>query len=201
MQWTRQIISCLVVLLIGLLTVVPRPVFAEVNMARGGIGGVDNGTLTGGDGSGNAQITINIVDLGLVKQARDLSGIVLPNGSDVMAGKQIYFVLYVDNHTQAPVDDLRLFDSLNESEFTYIPNSLEIVIVPSGSDDSQIWAGSWEPQTDSLGPPDDMASISDTGEPTGGDRVTIGATPGQINQITNIPAESTLAIRFRVGVN
>ena len=44
-------------------------------------------------------LTVNGVSLALVKQARDLSGAVLPGGSNVMSGQTIYFALYVDNVT------------------------------------------------------------------------------------------------------
>ena len=108
-----------------------RSAFPAVNSVTGGIGGIDNGTLRGGDGTGSAQITLNVSGLTLVKQARDLTGNVLPDNTDVVSGQEIYFVLYVDNPTTFAAGDLRIIDQLNETEFTYLPGSLESTIVPT----------------------------------------------------------------------
>ncbi len=145
-------------------------------------------------------VTVNSVQLALNKQARDLTGVVLPGGSNVTPGQQIYFVLYIDNVTGHQASDIRLNDLLNESEFTYIPNSMEITAVPSGSGDAAIWAGVWTPLTDVVGLPDDSASITDSGGPAGLDKMTVGAETGQVNQTLNIPGNVLQAIRFRVTV-
>ena len=79
--------------------------------------------------------------------------------------------------------------------------SLEAAVVPSGSDPGTIWSGSWNPLTDALGGPDDFASVVDTGGPPGPNRIAIGSVNGQINQVADVPANSILAIRFRVRVN
>jgi len=171
------------------------------NVATGGIGGVDNGTLLGGDGSGTARFTIDTVALSLVKQARDVGGVVLPDGSDVYPGQEIWFVLHAENPTAFPADDVRLTDDLDESQFTYVAGSMEETLVPSGSDDATIWAGPWSPLSDQLGAPDDAASFTDTGGPAAPDRLTVGAEPGQVNQQVTLPAGSLRAIRFRVRVN
>jgi uncharacterized repeat protein (TIGR01451 family) len=167
----------------------------------GGIGGINNGTLAGGDGTGSAQVTINVTDLALVKQARDLRGVVLPAGANVAAGQEIYFVLYLDNSTPLPADDLQLTDLLDESQFTYVSHTLAVAAAPTGSDDSALWAATWTPLSDDLGAPDDIASIVNTSGPSGLDRVTIGTVAGQSNQSARVPGQSLLAIRFRVRVN
>ena len=146
-------------------------------------------------------LTVNGVQLALVKQARDLSGTVLPNGSNVMSGQTIYFVLYVDNMTGVTASDIRISDLLNESEFTYVLNSLETTVVPTGSNAAAIWAGAWTALTDVLGGPDDIASVADSGGPPGLDRITVGGVSGQANQTLNLGAGSLRAIRFRVRVN
>ena len=146
-------------------------------------------------------ITVNSVQLALNKQARDLAGAVLPGGSNVSSGQNIYFVLYIDNTTGTPASDIRISDFLNETEFTYIPNSIETTLVPSGSNDAAIWAGVWTPLTDVVGTPDDSASITDSGGPAGLDQITVGAETGQVNQTLNIPGNVLQAIRFRVTVN
>ena len=184
-----------------LLLSLPPPVVAVDNAAIGGIGGLDNGTLVGGDGTGEARLSLFAEELALVKQARDLTGTVLPDGTDVAPGQEIWFVLYVDNFTDAPADDVTFTDSLAESDFTYLPGSLEQTVVASGSDDEAIWAATWTSLTDAVGAPDDGASAMDTGEPPGLDRITLGADPEQTNQTVDVPALSLRALRFRVRVN
>ena len=149
--------------------------------------------------TGNVTVTSAVPQL--VKQARNVSGAVISNGSDVSSGQVIYFVVYVDNSTLALASDFRITDQLNEAEFTYIPDSLELATVATGSNDAAIWAGTWTPLTDSLGAPDDVASVTDSGGPVGLDQITLGAVPAQSNQILDVPASSLKAIRFRVSVN
>ncbi len=179
----------------------PADVHAAVNSATGGIGGINNGTMAGGDGSGTAQFELNSVQLALVTEARDLAGNVLPTGGNVVQNQDIYFVLYVDNNTDFTADRLTIEDALNETQFTYIANSLETTTVVSGSNAAARWAGIWTPLTDGLGAPDDEASALDSGGPAGPDRVTAGEVTGQVNAPLAIPAQTQWAIRFRVRVN
>ena len=150
--------------------------------------------------SSSGPVTVNSVNLALVKQARDLSGAVLPSGSNVASGQQIYFILYVDNVTAVTASDIRLTDLLNEAQFTYVLNSIETTAVPTGSTNAAIWGGVWTPLTDGVGAPDDIASITDSGGPAGLDKATIGAVLGQANQVLNIPGNTLRAIRFKVTV-
>ena len=179
----------------------PAGVNAATNSATGGIGGLNNGTLNGGDGTGPAQFEINSVQLALVKEARDIAGTVLPDGADVVYNQEIYFVLYVDNPTDVAAYQIAINDALDESQFTYVPDSLETTAVASGSDDAARWAGIWISLTDALGAPDDEASILDSGGPPGADRLTVGDVTGQANLPLSIPAQTQWAIRFRVRVN
>ena len=173
---------------------------AADNAARGGIGGIDNGTLQYGDGSGQARISLFSVDLALVKQARNLTGNVLPDAAPVSPGQDLWFVLYVDNPSAAAATDVRLNDQLDEAAFDYLPGSLEKTVVPSGTSDAGLWAASWTPLSDALGAPDDEASALDTGGPPGVDRVSVGAVSGQQNAVLDLPAGSRAAVRFRVRV-
>jgi len=171
----------------------PVASFAATNQAVDpGAGGV---TL-----NASGSLTVNSVQLALVKQARDLSGAVLPGGSNVTAGEQLYFVLYVDNVTSVMASDIRIIDLLNEAQFTYVAGSLETTVVPTGSNDAAIWAGAWTPVTDAVAAPDDTGSITDSAAPAGLDRVTIGAVAGQANQVLNVSAGTLRAVRFRVTV-
>jgi uncharacterized repeat protein (TIGR01451 family) len=194
----RQVLVA--VLLIGLLIGPDPPSMAETNSAVGGIGGLNNGTLSGGDGTGTAQITLHVEGLALVKRARDLAGRVLPDGSAVAAGQVIYFVLTVQNPTLYPAEDVRITDLLDRAQFEYVVSSLEEARVPSGTDDAALWAATWRALTDDTGPPDDIASIAQGATPTEPDRITVGDVPGQQNLRVRIEARTTLAVRFRVRV-
>ena len=198
-RWLKYLRTGAIVLLLS--TAWVPSAFPAVNTVTGGIGGINNGTLRGGDGTGTARIELNVSALALVKQARDVAGNVLPDGSNVISGQVIWFVLYVDNPSPFATGDLRITDQLNELEFTYIPNTLEMTVVPTGSTDAAIWAGSWSALSDTLGGPDDGASIVDTGGPPDLDRLTIGTVPGQVNQPLDIPGSSLRAVRFQVRVN
>ncbi len=179
----------------------PAVAHAAVNSATGGIGGINNGTLIGGDGTGTARIELLSEQLALVKEARDLPGTVLAPNANVAPGQEIYFVLYVDNITDFLAPQFTIEDALNETQFTYVPNSLETTTVVSGSNAAARWAGVWTPVTDAVGGPDDEASIVDTGGPPGLDHLAIGDVTGQVNQLLQIPAQTQWAIRFRVTVN
>lgn len=192
---------CSLALLAAALAWSPELVRAATNSVQAGVCGVNNDTLTGGDGTGSAQITVNPVGLALVKQARDLTGTVLSNGATVTQGNVIYFLLYVSNPTPYPAGDIRISDLLNETDFSYLPGSLETTVVPSAATNAQIWNGAWTPLSDDLGAPDDIASITDSGGPPGRDKLTVGAVAGQANRSLNIPAASLQAVRFRVRVN
>ncbi len=179
----------------------PAVAHAAVNAATGGIGGIDNGTLIGGDGTGTARIELISVQLALVKEARDLPGTVLAPNANVAPGQEIYFVLYVDNITDFLAPQFTIEDALNETQFTYVANSLETTTVASGSNAAARWAGTWTPLTDAVGGPDDTASVLDSGGPAGLDHIAVGEVTGQVNQPLLIPAQTQWAIRFRVTVN
>ena len=179
----------------------PAGVHAATNSALGGIDGIDNGTLIGGDGTGTAQIELISAQLALVKEARDLAGNVLAAGANVVQNQEIYFVLYVDNITDFTAYGITIEDLIDEAQFTYLPNSLETTTVVSGSNAAVRWAGIWTPLSDALGAPDDEASVLDSGGPAGPDRLTVGEVTGQVNLPLQIPAQMQWAIRFRVTVN
>lgn len=190
------------VALLGLaLWAIALPARAADNAVTGGIGGIDNGTLQYGDGTGQARISLFSVELALVKQARDLAGNVLSAGADVSPGQEIWFVLYVDNPTGFPASDLRMTDLLDETAFAYVAGSLERTTVPSGASDAALWAGTWTPLTDAVGAPDDTGSAVNTGGPAGADRIVVGAEPPQPNLSLTVPGSSLSAVRFRVRVN
>jgi len=188
------------VLLAFLIGVGPPDVSAATNRVLGGIGGINNGTILGGDGTGAAAITINSVPLALVKQARDLSGNVIPDGANITSGTTIYFVLYIDNSTNAEAFDVQMRDQLNESWFRYQVGTLESTEVPTGSNDGTIWSGPWSPLLDPQDS-DSCSALNTSGltnpEP---DLMTCGSDAGQPNPRMPIPAGTLKAIRFQVEV-
>ena len=105
----------------------PAGVYAATNSATGGINGINNGTLIGGDGTGTAQIEINSVQLALVKEARDLAGTVLPDGANVAPTQEVYFVLYADNITDFLAYRFMIEDAIDETQFTYSIMKREIL--------------------------------------------------------------------------
>ncbi len=195
----RELIALCTVLISAMLASVS--VYAATNSATAGIGGLNNGTMVNGDGTGPARIEISSVQLALVKEARDLAGNVLATNADVNPGQEIYFVLYVDNITDVAAYRLTIQDAIDETQFTYVADSLEATNVASGADAATRWAGTWTPLTDALGGPDDEASILDTGGPAGPDLLSVGDVSGQANLLLQIPAQTQWAIRFRVRVN
>lgn len=197
---TRRRLMALFVFLISIL-VASAGSYAATNSATAGIGGLNNGTIANGDGTGPASIDISSVQLALVKEARDLAGNVLPDNGDVNPGQEIYFVIYVDNVTDVAAYRLTIQDAIDENQFTYVADSLETTLVVSGANAATRWAGAWTPLTDALGGPDDEASILDTGGPAGPDRLTVGDVAGQANAFLQVPAQRQWAIRFRVRVN
>lgn len=169
-------------------------------MAMGGIGGLDNGTLLGGDGTGRARFTLHVVDLALSKEARTTRGALLAPEAEVASDQEICFVLYVKNPCQAG-SEIRIRDPLDTAAFTYIPNSLEFVIVDDDTTPTGVWSSSWRRLTDRAGPRDDIASAGEADPQTGTQLISVGAIEEQPNRPAQVPAASILAIRFRVRVN
>jgi uncharacterized repeat protein (TIGR01451 family) len=171
----------------------PFVAFSASNTASDPGGG---SVLLGSSGA----VVVNSVQLALVKQARDLTGTVLAAGANVTPGQTIYFVLYVDNTTAVPANNIQITDQLDESAFTYQLNSIETAVVPTGSNDAAIWAGGWSSLTDAVGAPDDSASITDSGGLAAPDRLTIGTVVVQANQVLNVSGNTLYSVRFRVTV-
>ena len=203
MKQNRQSNILLITLLLIILTwttVWTETTVAATNSVQGGVGGVNNGTIQGGDGNVSAQITINSTQLALVKEARDGSGAVI-NGTDVTSGQVVYFVISVDNTTPFSAVDVRITDALNEAEFTYVADSIETIAVGTGTDLATVWAAGWTTLSDNVGGPDDVASCTDTGGAADRDRLTIGQVAVQANQQLDIAGSTLWALRIRVTIN
>lgn len=201
MHSRRRKAFCAILVLVTLFLPSALSAAPVTNTAVGGVRGLNNGTLIGGDGTGRAQFTLNVVDLVLVKQARNLRGGVLEPGAPVDAGSELFFLLYVANPSEVASSEIQITDLLDVGGFDYVPNSLEMTTVPGGATDGEIWMGPWTPLSDEVGQPDDAASITDLDSSSPMKRITIGSTDEQTNQSVTLPKSSLVAIRFRVRVN
>lgn len=202
MHRLRRASSCAAFVLIALWPICAQPAAAVTNTVVGGIGGLDNGTLLGGDGTGSARVSLNVVDLALVKEARTTRGVPLVSDADVFSEQEIYFVLYVKNPCPQVGSEIQIRDPLDVEAFTFIPNTLQIAIVPIDTTLDACWAIPWQALTDEAGgAQDDEASIGELDPETRRRLITVGATPEQPNRKAYVPPGSLMAVRFRVRVN
>ncbi|NOT34009.1 MAG: hypothetical protein HOP12_07555 [Candidatus Eisenbacteria bacterium] len=195
-RWRLGVCAVLLGLSIGL----SNRAQAADNAALGGFGGLANGTLAGGDGTGEARLTLNVVDLALVLRAWDTTGTVLPDLAPVVSGDTLWFVLRVENPTASATADVRLEDLLDEARFTYLAGTLEQTTLGAGATDAALWTATWTPLTDALGAPDDLASFVDTGGSAAADRLAVGADPLQTSLPLDVGAGALRAFRFRARV-
>lgn len=189
-----------------LLSSVPFAAWADgvaINSVRGGIRGINNGTLKNGDGTHEARVTIRIKQLKLVKQARTLTGKVLSEDEAVARGQRIYFVFVIENDLESPIEDIRLLDEFMEKDFIYVPNTLEELRTPSNDNNvtgpsDALWnSGTWVSLSDNSD--DDIAMVNLSS--SGGDNLVslqIGRDPN--NKALDIPGKTTWALRFQVKV-
>ncbi|BCR05821.1 hypothetical protein DESUT3_28900 [Desulfuromonas versatilis] len=76
--------------------------------------------VAGGATVGDSNVfTVEVVTPGLVKEIRDTSGNIL-NGGNVVAGSDVYFVIYLDNTTALALDDVRVRDFVDPTQFTIV---------------------------------------------------------------------------------
>jgi hypothetical protein len=172
-----------------LLLAAPPAAWADgvaVNSVRGGIRGINNGTLKNGDGTNDARVTIRVKQLKLIKQARALSGKVLTEKDAVARGQRIYFVFVIENDIDSPIEDIRLIDEFPESDFVYVPGTLEEVRLTST--DASIAGGA-----------DDAAGVN-TNPSGGANQITLKVGRDPNNKSLDIPGKTTWALRFQVKV-
>jgi len=189
-------------------------VYAAVNQATDpGGGGV---SLTN---SGN--VTVTSATLQLVKEVWDSTGsnclASIPadatcNSSatsiTVPAGTALKFLIYVKNTTDVSLSDVRVQDLLDDSAtgFTYTASSIkrapnDVTGPADTATNGTILAAATTAQTDAVGAPDDLASITDSNANAKLDKVTVGAATGQANQSLSFLAHKTFAILFTVTKN
>lgn len=190
-----------------LLLAAPPAAWADgvaVNSVRGGIRGINNGTLKNGDGTNEARVSIRVKQLKLIKQARALSGKVLTEKDAVARGQRIYFVFVIENDIDSPIEDIRLIDEFPESDFVYVPGTLEEVRLTStdatiaGGADDALWKNAtWVSLSD--GSDDDVAGVN-TNPSGGANQITLKVGRDPNNKSLDIPGKTTWALRFQVKV-
>src|SRR6266571_4565387 len=189
-------------------------VYAAVNQATDpGGGGV---SLTN---SGN--VTVTSATLQLVKEVWDSTGsnclASIPadatcNSSatsiTVPTGTALKFLIYVKNTSDVSLSDVRIQDLLDDSAtgFTYTASSIKRTpndgTAPADTaTNGTILAAATTAQTDAVGAPDDLASITDSNANGKLDKLTAGAVTGQANQSLSFLAHKTLAILFTATKN
>lgn len=192
----------------------PVGVHAAVNQVTDpGGGGV---SLTN---SGN--VTVTSATLQLVKQVWDSAGsnclASIPadatcNSSatsiTVPAGTALKFLIYVKNTTDVSLSDVRVQDLLDDSAtgFTYTASSIkrapnDVTGPADTATNGTILAAATTAQTDAVGAPDDLASITDSNANGKLDKLTVGAVTGQANQSLSFLAHKTFAILFTATKN
>ena len=152
-------------------------------------------------------LTITSSTLAVVKKAfvDDDTGTEIADGSSVVKGSIVKFMIYIDNSTSTQAADIRLEDQLNDTDFTYQANSLSwnnnatntgspVAIIFATTDTSGANTGV------ALSHPvnADAASADTTVSP---DLITMGAHTGQTNGVVNIPAGKIVAFMFRARIN
>jgi len=102
-----------------LLLATPSLLMAADNVGTGDIGG-DPLALTD-----SPAFTLDPTTLALVKRAFDSNGDAIPNNSTLPRGTQVKFMIYVNNNTPVPVNDISIQDQL-DGAFDYSLLSIKV---------------------------------------------------------------------------
>ena len=102
----------------GMLFLAATPSMAAINTGTGSIAGVP-ADLTDSD-----DFVLNTTTLQLIKRAYLADGTVIPDGSSLPKGTVVKFIIYVNNNTILPVDDVSIQDAL-AGAFAYTANSIK----------------------------------------------------------------------------
>jgi uncharacterized repeat protein (TIGR01451 family) len=109
----------LILLVASVLALAPSVALAAPNTGTGDINGVD------GDLTNSSVFNLSAVTLGLIKTAFLSDGTELGDGDSVPSGTTVHFLIYVNNSTAVPVDDVTIQDTLNAA-FTYTATSIRV---------------------------------------------------------------------------
>lgn len=183
------------------------------NTGTGSIAG-QTGTLTSGN------VSLDVQSLSITKKVYDLAGTELAGSNNKVAkGQTVWVVLYVDNTSNATVQDVRVKDNLGDangdgttgdsSGMSYVASSMEYLTgsvasasSPGTSSTSPGWfhtGGNWTAKTDTFSNADELglssgsgatAVLSMGGTNVAGDNKTVDLQPLKIT-----------AFRFKVTIN
>ncbi len=206
MKLYKKIKTLCLVIFIGLVTT-HSATWAATNIGRANLGA----DPTPGDTdfiTDSATLTITSTTLAVLKKAflDDDTGTEIADGSSVVKGTIVKFMIYIDNSTNTQSSDVRLEDQLNDTDFTYQANSLSwnnnvtntataVATIFANTDTSGTNTG--VALTDAISGVD-VASADTTVSP---DLVSMGAHTGQTNGVVNIPAGKIVAFMFRARIN
>ena len=193
-------------LFMGSLLVTPAS-WAATNIGRANLGAdptnPDSDYITD-----SPTLTITSATLAVVKKAflDDDSGTEIVDGSSVVKGTIVKFMIYVDNSTSTQAADVRLEDQLNDTDFTYQANSLSWNnnVTNTGSAAAAIFANTDTSGANTGVALTDTISAADTASAditVSPDLITMGAHTGQTNGVVNIPAGKIVAFMFRARIN
>jgi len=150
-------------------------------------------------------LTLTSATLAVVKKAflDDGSGTEIADGSSVVKGSIVKFLIYIDNSTSTQSSDVRLEDQLNDTDFTYQTGSLTwnnyvtntAATVATVFSDTNAGGGGVALSDAVDG---DVASVDTSLSP---DQVTMGAHSSQANGAVNVPAGKIVAFMFRARIN
>ena len=193
-------ISVAFVVSVGMLFLSPTITWAAPgdNQGTGDIAGV------AADLTDSAVFNLTGTQLAIVKIAFTDAGVQLTSGDTLPKGATVKFVLYVDNSTDAPANDVRIEDLLSDTDFTYTTGSLSWNnnVTATAATAATIYSdtdtgGSGVALTDTVSGAD-VGSADVAGSP---DSITFGAHATQTNGTVNIPANTIVAFMLKATVN
>lgn len=186
----------------------PANAVTITNTGTGNIAG-NNGTLSSGS------VSLDVQSLGITKRVYDLAGTELAGANNKVAkGQTVWVVLYVDNTSNATVQDIRVRDNLGDangdgtatdpSGFNYVANSLELLSLgtvntatsPGTSSTAPGWfhTGTWQTRTDLASAADELGVTGSGGSAI----ITLGQTD---NAAVDLQPLKITAFRFKVTIN
>lgn len=117
MKWFKNILASFLILLLFIPTAKTATIIE--NIVNGSIGGLNLLDISGDIN----HVSLNLDILKLRKEVRDLNGVLISNpgggGScQVAQASFVWFVIYVNNNTDALLEDIRIIDEVVKTSFT-----------------------------------------------------------------------------------
>lgn len=189
-------------LLSGLLSLMLlHPALAAENTATGSIGGITDSLQP------SATIHLDVEELELIKVVRSSTGQPLPREAAAGQGSVLWFVIYVNNQLESPLEDLQIEDEVASGTGNFTVEELgsgvhaqaiDLSNVEPGDEEDALtaaWDGAWQDVTDSGS---DHGGETASGEYDSGSQTFRFGTSG--SQST-VPGKTLRAYRIKVIVN